>query len=266
MNNIYDADLIGTMPFSISQDEEVQRVAKAVEANLNLAAKCIPLVAVYARIDELPEEILDSLAWQFHMDIYDDGADIEAKRNYVKTAIQYHRYKGTVWAVKEAAGAVSQNAEVKEWFDYGGEPYHFKAVAEKPIVTLEELRSLIQTMMDAKNVRSWLDGIEYKTASTYQIFALTCEYDREVLTKEIELVSDGEAPIYVGIGAAWTRTIGIKAAELSGGASGRVKGYANCGVYERDVLTWDIEPATQRKTLFCIVGDVYDREVLRGSE
>lgn len=264
MNEIYDADLIGTMPFSISQDEEVERVAKAVETNLNLTAKLIPLVAVYARIDELPEEILDSLAWQFHMDIYDDGADIETKRNSVKTAIQYHRYKGTAWAVKEAAGAVSKNAEVKEWFDYGGEPYHFKAIAENPI-TLEELRLFMQSIMDAKNVRSWLDGIEYKTASTYQIFALTCEYDREVLTKEIELVSDGEAPIYVGIASAWTKTIDIKAAAFSGGASGSVKGYVTCGVYERDVLTWDIEPATQRKTLFCVVGGEYDREVLRGS-
>lgn len=236
MNNIYNADLIGTMPFSISQDKEVQRVAKAVEANLNLAAKCIPLVAVYARIDELPEEILDSLAWQFHMDIYDDGADIEVKRNYVKTAIQYHRYKGTVWAVKEATAAVSKNAEVKEWFDYGGEPYHFKAVTEKPISTLEELRSLIQTMMDAKNVRSWLDGIEYKTASAYKLFSISCEHDREVLTREIELVSDGQAPIYVGIGSSWTKAIDIKAAEFAGGASGAAHGYVVGGLYDREVL------------------------------
>ncbi len=236
MNDIYDADLVGTLPFSISQDAEVQRVAKAVETNLNLAAGCIPLVAVYARIDELPEEILDSLAWQFHMDIYDDGADIETKRNSVKTAIQYHRYKGTTWAVKEAASAVSKNAEITEWFDYGGEPYHFKAVAGKPIATLEELRLLIQTVMDAKNVRSWLDGIEYKTASTYKLYSLSCEYDREVLAREIELVSDGKAPVYVGIGFSWTKSIDIKPAEFSGGAADSVKGYAACGLYDREVL------------------------------
>lgn len=236
MNKIYDADLIGTLPFSISQDEEVERVAKVVETNLNLAAKCIPLVAVYARIDELPEEILDSLAWQFHMDIYDDGADIETKRNSVKTAIQYHRYKGTMWAVQEAAGAVSKNAEVKEWFDYGGEPYHFKAVAEKPIATVEELRSLIQAMMDAKNVRSWLDGIEYKTAPIYKLYSISCEYEREVLTREIELISDGKAPIYVGIGSSWTKTIDIKAAEFAGGASGTAHGYVISALYEREVL------------------------------
>lgn len=236
MNDIYNADLVGTLPFSISQDEEVGRVAKAVETNLNLAAKCIPLVAVYARIDELPEEILDSLAWQFHMDIYDDGADIETKRNSVKTAIQYHRYKGTIWAVKEAAGAVSKNAEVKEWFDYGGEPYHFKAAAEKPIATIEELRSLIQAMMDAKNVRSWLDGIEYKTASTCKLFSISCEHEREVLTREIELVADGQAPIYVGVGSSWTKAIDIKAAEFNGGASGAAHGYVISALYEREVL------------------------------
>ncbi len=236
MNEIYDSDLVSILPSSISKDEEVRRVAEAVSDNLNLAAKLIPLVAVYARVDELPEEILDALAWQFHMDIYDDSADIEAKRNAVKTAIQYHRYKGTIWAVKEAAGAISQNAEIKEWFDYGGDPYHFKAIAEKPIATLEELRGLISAMTNAKNVRSWLDGIEYKTSSTYKAFAFTCEYDREVLTREIELVPDCDAPIYVGIGSSWTREIDIKPAAFAGAASGTVHGYVVGGLYDREVL------------------------------
>lgn len=76
MNEIYHVSLKEILPSSISSDEEVQRTAKAIEENLNMASRLIPVAAVYARIDELPERVLDALAWQFHMDVYDDAAGI----------------------------------------------------------------------------------------------------------------------------------------------------------------------------------------------
>lgn len=233
---IDEAELLTIVPHSIAKDKTVQDVAKSLDAPINEVTGNIRNILILSRIDELPEEILDALAWEYHMDIYDDSSDIETKRNAVKTAIQYHRYKGTIWAVKEAAALASKNAEIKEWFDYGGEPYHFKAITTSAIQSLDELRALMKAMTDAKNVRSWLDGIEYKTESAYKLIALTCEYDRETLSREIELVADGEEPIYIGIGAVWTKYVDIKAAAFDAKATGTIKEYAVSGEFDREVL------------------------------
>ncbi len=236
---IDDAKLLQTLPYSIAKDETVQNVANALYAPIADVTKAIYNALLYSRIDTLEEETLDALAWQYHMDIYDATADIETKREAVKTAIRYHRYKGTVWAVKEAAALASKHAEVVEWFDYGGKPYHFKAVTLSGVPDLDELRTLIKVMTDAKNVRSWIDGIEYKTTSTARLFAVSGEYDRETLTKEIELLPDGGENLHIGIGAAWTKYIDIAAAEFSGKTEGTGHIYAVSGELEREVLYGD---------------------------
>lgn len=234
-----DAKLLQIVPYSIAKDETVQNVAKSLDVPINDITGNIRNILILSRIDELPEGILDALAWEYHMEIYDDAADIETKRNAVKTAIRYHRYKGTMWAVKEAAALASKNAEIIEWFDYDGKPYHFKAVTTSAIPTLDELRALMKAMTDAKNVRSWLDGIEYKTESAYKIFALTCEFDSETLTREIELIAEGDAPIYIGIGASWTKYVDIKAVQYDAKVVGAVKEYAVGGEFDREVLHGD---------------------------
>ena len=236
---IDDAELLQIIPFSIAKDETVQNVAKSLDVPINDVTGNIRNVLILSRIDELSEGILDALAWEYHMDIYDDAADIETKRNAVKTAIRYHRYKGTMWAVKEAAALASKNAEIVEWFDYGGKPYHFKAITTSAIPSLDELRALMKAMTDAKNVRSWMDGIEYKTEESYKLIAVTSEFDQETLTREIELIADCNAPIYIGIGAVRTKYVDIRAAPYDAKLSGGIKTYAVAGEFDTEVLYGD---------------------------
>ncbi len=236
---IDDAELLQIVPFSVAKDETVQNVAKSLDVPINDVTGNIRNILILTRIDELPEDILDALAWEYHMDIYDDAADIETKRNAVKTAIRYHRYKGTVIAVKEAAALASKNVEIVEWFDYGGKPYHFKAITTSAIPSLDELRALMKAMTDAKNVRSWMDGIEYKTEEPYKLIAATSEFDQETLTREIELIADCDAPICIGIGAVRTKYVDIRAVPYDTKLSGTMKIYAVAGEFDTEVLYGD---------------------------
>jgi hypothetical protein len=53
------------------------------------------LGAIYSRIDTLPEDALDLLGWQFHVDFWRPTAPMAVKRQLVKESIATHRTKGT---------------------------------------------------------------------------------------------------------------------------------------------------------------------------
>lgn len=160
MSKLQDFDLKTILPSSISGDNGVQEAADAVSDALNAVTDLIPMELVYSRIDSLPEDILDVLAWQFHVDDYDDTASIGTKRSQIRTAIAIHRYKGTVYAVRQVVDNLAGGAKVKEWNEYNGKPYHFR-VEDMP----DEVRSgtavdnLTRAIDNAKNVRSWLDEL-----------------------------------------------------------------------------------------------------------
>lgn len=167
MNEIYHVSLKEILPPSISSDEEVQRTAKAIEENLNTASRLIPMTAVYARIDELPESVLDALAWQLHVDVYDEDMSLAQKRKLVKNAIKDHKYKGTPCAVKSVVEVLLNYAKVEEWYEYGGSPFHFRVSGESgPIPNGDKLQRLVDAINEVKNVRSWLDGVSFQRRKT----------------------------------------------------------------------------------------------------
>lgn len=167
MNEIYHVSLKEILPPSISSDEEVQRTAKAIEENLNMASRLIPMTAVYARIDELPESVLDALAWQLHVDVYDEDMSLAQKRKLVKNAIKDHKYKGTPCAVKSVVEVLLNYAKVEEWYEYGGSPFHFRVSGESgPIPNGGKLQRLVDAINEVKNVRSWLDGVSFQRRKT----------------------------------------------------------------------------------------------------
>ena len=167
MNEIYHVSLKEILPPSISSDEEVQRTAKAIEENLNMASRLIPAAAVYARIDELPESVLDALAWQLHVDVYDEDMSLAQKRKLVKNAIKDHKYKGTPCAVKSVVEVLLNYAKVEEWYEYGGSPFHFRVSGESgPIPNGDKLQRLVDAINEVKNVRSWLDGVSFQRRKT----------------------------------------------------------------------------------------------------
>jgi phage tail P2-like protein len=143
------------LPYNLLQDDAVEKIADAVDEKLKEILSEIPLVLIYSRIDELSENILDLLAWQFHVEGYELAETDEEKRAVIKKAIELHRYKGTKWAVKKALENIGITAEIVEWFESGGtgEPFTFniKLSFEKDV---QNLNSLISLINEYKNVRS----------------------------------------------------------------------------------------------------------------
>nr|DAQ57753.1 MAG TPA: tail protein [Caudoviricetes sp.] len=154
-----DKKLEEIIPQSIAQDKTVQDLCKVLDEEILPIATGPKKALVYSRIDSLPIEAVDLLAWQFHVDVYDIATDDAAKRRAVKDAIRSHRYKGTPWALKQAIRRVLADGDITEWQEYSGKPYYFKVTTAEGLTSAKHLQDLLRVVADSKNVRSWLDGI-----------------------------------------------------------------------------------------------------------
>ena len=150
------------LPPSLARDENIRALAQALDRELEKIEAQIINVLILPRIDQISDpDLLDLLAWQFHIEGYDLAQSVEEKRNLIKSAIELHRYKGTKYAIKKVLQALGLEGQVKEWFEYNGQPYRFKVelgITNRQITP--ELRDkLVQLIQDYKNERSWLEEI-----------------------------------------------------------------------------------------------------------
>ena len=84
-------------PPNLLKDENIKALVESIEPQFEKVKNEIVNALIYPRIDQLSEEVLDILAYQFHIEGYDLATTIEEKRNFIKKAIEMHRYKGTKW-------------------------------------------------------------------------------------------------------------------------------------------------------------------------
>lgn len=200
------AGLQAILPSSISGDETVRQAAAAVDAAIMATDEGIINVLLMSRIPVLPEAVVDALAWQFHVDTYDEEMDIDQKRQLVENAIRDHKYKGTPWAVKSVVKVILGYAEVEEWWQYDGSPYHFRVNGSAgPVVYGAQLEKLVDAINEAKNVRSWLDGISFerkKPVSKYLAMPV-------IMHKEIHIGMPDVGPQNAGLNKAMFMPVSI---------------------------------------------------------
>lgn len=162
IKDLKSLSLMDILPDSILSDPQMSAAAQALDAELQNVTKATVETLHLPRLDELPEKVVDLLAWQWHVDYYEPlGMSIETKRRLVKESVAWHRMKGTPAAVEAVVSAAFDTSQVKEWYEYGGKPYYFKVVTEDVTTdkaTLDRMRQAIETV---KNVRSWLEKIEF---------------------------------------------------------------------------------------------------------
>ena len=119
-------NLMRTLPVGIGWDETIQALGALAAETLSRRPEEIRRLLIYPNIDNLDEELLDILAYDFKVDWWDGDYSLEEKRRTLKDSWRVHRMLGTKAAVETAISAIYPKSAVKEWFEYGGRPYYFK--------------------------------------------------------------------------------------------------------------------------------------------
>ena len=111
--------------------------------------------------DIVDASALPYLAKQFHVMGLEgwEFAHTEAeKRALLKQAVELHRRKGTLWAVRQGIKRYDPNLDVQEWFEYGGRPFYFRLTGGVEQLTLQQAVEMFHTIETLKSLRSKLDG------------------------------------------------------------------------------------------------------------
>ena len=127
---IYESDFTKYLPQPLTHDPKMIALAKAAANELLEVSGAVEKVLIYSRIDELPEELVDILAYDMHVDWYDFSYPLAAKRDLLKSSVRVHKKMGTKYAIEKALSALYPESEVEEWFEYEGEPGHFHIVCD----------------------------------------------------------------------------------------------------------------------------------------
>lgn len=157
------------LPYSLSQDPVLVAMFEALVIQLKEAYDEADLLYDLVNIDKLPEPLLDVIAYEKHVDFYDNQLTIEQKRELIKSSISWHRKKGTRWAVERVVSIVYPNANVYEWFEYDGHKYRFKIEVDEPFIASKDMKRLRELVEATKNKRSWLEYIAIKMPQTQYI-------------------------------------------------------------------------------------------------
>ena len=161
--DLQSVSLLDILPPNLLADKQIHAAARALDDELQKITVATRNALLLPRLDELSEEVIDLLAWQWHVDFYEPSMSIETKRQLVRESIAWHRIKGTKAAVEKMTQTVFKGGVITEWFEYGGEPYHFRIdVLNAPNMTEENRGRLLAVVNASKNTRSWLDELRFQ--------------------------------------------------------------------------------------------------------
>ena len=191
LKSLYDFSLMDLLPESLTRDPQIQACIKGLDEELRKLSTDIRETLLISRIDELSEDILDLLAWQFHLDFYQPTElNIETKRQLIRESIADHRIRGTPAAVEKLLTTVFKNAQVKEWWEFEGDPFQFRIEQlGRSLATEQDYLDFEKALDVAKNVRSHLESFTVRLTKILEMFQAFVNFQSKIKNKLYRLDS-----------------------------------------------------------------------------
>lgn len=157
--NTSNVDIVKLLPQFMREDGAAQGISGAISPAIQDISKRLDLFSSWDKIDELPEVELDEIAWELNLSWYDKAASIDIKRTLIKTGIHMHSKLGTKWAVETIIETYFGVGIIREWWEYAGEPGHFKVLSTNPSITNERFNEFLALLEKVKRTSAHLDGV-----------------------------------------------------------------------------------------------------------
>ena len=101
-HGLTEESLLRQFPVALQSDPSSAALGEVTARLLARRPEEIGCLSLYPRIDELPEDLLDILAYDFKVDWWDAEYSLEEKRRIFKDSWYVHKHLGTKAAVETA--------------------------------------------------------------------------------------------------------------------------------------------------------------------
>lgn len=154
-----DVDLYKMLPAFMKEDKFDSLLAEGVSNLFQSWSIDMDRCVIIGQIDKLNEAELDQLAEDWNVFWYLKSATLEQKRQLIKDSPLVFSRLGTVWAVERVMNNYLPQSELKEWFEYDGEPHHFRFVTNNTDILQTDIDSFLFILEQIKRKSQWLEGI-----------------------------------------------------------------------------------------------------------
>ena len=125
-----ETEMVKLLPAWMQEDSSNQGLAAGCDIVSRDAYARLKLLSRWDKIDQLSEAELDEMAWELNIQWYDSTAPIAAKRAVIRNSDRVYSKLGTPYAVEQIVADYFGTGEVREWYQYGGQPHHFKVLSD----------------------------------------------------------------------------------------------------------------------------------------
>lgn len=159
MISLRDAKMTDALPQILAKEPWAQAMAYAVSNQLVRLLAYADGIMVLASIDKMPDTVLDALASELRLPYYDPTYSTTVKRELIRGGLQYWATVGTPESLTKILINIFGDAEIEEWFEYGGEPGYFRILTTNPNVSGETLEQFRKTAQDVKRLSAWVEEV-----------------------------------------------------------------------------------------------------------
>lgn len=182
-----DFDILELLPEWVRDDKDARALSIGTNEEVRRAFEQSLILSRWDKIDKLSEEYLDALAIELNIPWYRTNASIETKRRVIKNSDLVHKILGTKRAVELVVKDYFDEGEVREWFEYGGDPYHFRVVSDNSQAVEDNAALFMQLLNTVKRKSAWLDALAVLVEETAEVYAGVAYQDVEKITITFEL-------------------------------------------------------------------------------
>lgn len=163
VHGLTQENMMAALPKALREDPSMVALADAIAGVLEARRKEIDRLRIYPAIDRLDEQLLDILAYDFKVDWWDADYSLGEKRRTLADSWRVHKLLGTKTAVELGLRAIYPHTKVLRWWEYGGEPYHYRLDIDitNDSIDSDKQRRVLRLLEFYRSLRDHNDGVTY---------------------------------------------------------------------------------------------------------
>lgn len=168
--SLKEASVLDILPQNLRQDPDIIAASKALDTGTTVLFENIQALVMVPKVADQPDDILDHLAYYFHVDFYSRSMNRQTKIELIEDSIYRQQIKGTPLSVEILIETLFEEGEVEEWYQYGGDPGTFRVVTPNASVTQDRALEFIRALNSVKRLSAHLDTVVILQRESLDLF------------------------------------------------------------------------------------------------